>query len=234
MRKNEKTAEKRPKTPVSQQETTVEKNERKKPRVRKSRYFAFMTYAGERAVTTTLAKHQQSVRAFAYILHDKDEAEPHIHLVVRTYSTWTETQILKWFDWVKARDNQNTFVEVLNDTLAMGEYLTHDDAESVQKGKHRYDRAAIKDFGLFDIVDKKDAYDETYEIVCNVMAGTSERDLVRRYGKNYLFHRAQYHESADAIYTQQVHRRAEFASEERARLLEIDTDAVSLEGLLEG
>lgn len=234
MRKNEKKQENTPKTENLEPFSKSEKTERKTHKVRKSRYFSFMTYASEKAVTTTIAKHAQSVRSFAYIKHDKDESEPHIHLVVRTYSTWSEGQIVKWFDWVKQRDNQNTFVEVLNDTVAMGEYLTHEDAESVKAGKHIYDRGEIQDFGLFDIVDKRNAFDETFEIVCNINAGMKERDLVRRYGKNYLYHRNAYHESAEAMYQEQRYRRDEFQCEERLKLLQIDTDAVDVHTLMGG
>lgn len=187
-----------------------------------------MTYATDKQIETTIAKHNNSVRAFAYIRHDQDDAEPHAHLIVRTYSSWSETQILKWFDWIKLKDNTNTMVEVLQDTQAMAEYLTHTDFASVQAGKHVYSRDDIKDFGLFDIVDKKDSYDETFQILTEVMAGTCERDLVRRYGKQYLFHRQQYLESADTVYAQQRFRRDEFQAEERERLLSLDTDAVDL------
>lgn len=234
MSKNEKKREKEVLNENLEPFLKSEKTERKKTKVRKSRFFSFMTYATDKQIETTIAKHNNSVRAFAYIRHDKDDAEPHAHLIVRTYSSWSETQILKWFDWVKLKDNSNTMVEVLQDTQAMAEYLTHTDFASVQAGKHVYSRDDIKDFGLFDIVDKKDSYDETFQILTEVMAGTCERDLVRRYGKQYLFHRQQYLESADTVYAQQRLRRDEFKGEERERLLSLDTDVVDLASWLEG
>ena len=148
-------------------------------------------------------------------------------MIVRTYSTWSETQILKWFDWVKLKRNQNTFVEILDNSIGMNEYLTHGDMPSIVAGKESYSRDEIKDFGLWDIVDKKDSYDETFEIVQSLMAGMSERDLIRRYGKNYLYHRNAYHEAADTIYYEQSRwNRIEMRADEREkqRMLEIDED----------
>ncbi len=212
-----------------------EKNKGKKSKVRKSRYFSFMTYASEKELCTTMSKHQTSIRAFAYIKHDKDEAEPHFHLLVRTYSSWTENQILKWFDWVKLKSNQNTFVEILDDTISMYEYLTHSDYASVIEKKHVYDRTEIKDFGLFDIVDKRNSYDETYDILQRVMAGMPEIDLVRNYGKNYLYHRNVFQEAADVVYHQSSgFNRAEFKNDtyRNVRMIDIDTGCVDIYDLL--
>lgn len=231
MSKTKKTEEKAEVNENLEQFSKSEKKPRKKKKVGKSRYFCFMTYASEKEIQTTIAKHSSSIRAFAYIYHGEDDSVPHWHLLVRTYSTWTENQILKWFDWVKLKSNQNTMVEIMGDTIAMGEYLTHTDFASVMEGKHPYKREDIRDFGLFDIVDKRDSYDETYEIVQNVIAGMNERDLIRRYGKNYLFHRNAFQEAADVIYMQQSRcNRAEFRNDERdnIRLLEIDTNSVDL------
>lgn len=213
----------------------TEKKTRKKGKVGKSRYFSFMTYASEKEIQTTIAKHTSSIRAFAYIYHDRDESPPHYHLLVRTYSSWTENQILKWFDWVKLKTGQNTLVEILDNSIGMNAYLTHTDYESVMKKKYPYKREEIKDFGLFDIVDKRNSFDETYEIVNNVLLGMSEKDLVRRYGKNYLFHRNAFHESANEIIYQSSLLRSEIKENiyNETRMLEIDTDAVDLGDLLD-
>jgi hypothetical protein len=214
-----------------------EKKQRKKEKVRKDRFFTFMTYADEKDIHTTIVKHSSSIRAFAYIYHNRDENVPHYHLIVRTYSTWTEAQILKWFDWIKLKRNQNTFVQILDNSIGMNEYLTHGDMPSILAGKEPYSRDEIKDFGLWDIVDKKDSYDETYEIVRSLMAGMSERDLIRRYGKNYLYHRNSYHEAADTIYYEQSKfNRIEMRDDEREkqRMLEIDTNEIDLYDLCKG
>lgn len=211
-----------------------EKKPRKKKKVGKSRYFSFITYASEKEIQTTIAKHSSSIRSFAYIYHGEDDSPAHWHLLVRTYSTWTENQILKWFDWVKLKSNQNTLVEIMDDTIAMGEYLTHTDYKSVMEKKHPYRREEIKDFGLFDIVDKRDSYDETYEIVQHVLAGMDERDLIRRYGKNYLYHRNVFQEAADTIYYQSMNfNRQDMRAKARddLRLLEIDAESVDLYAL---
>lgn len=234
MSKKKKTREKAEVNENLEQFSKSEKKERKKSKVRKSRYFCFITYASEKEMCSTIAKHSSSIRAFAYIYHGEDDSVPHFHLLVRTYSSWTENQILKWFDWVKMKSNQNTMVEIMDDTISMHEYLTHTDYKSVLAGKHPYDRKDIKDFGLCDIVEKRDSYDETYEIVQNVMAGMDERGLIRRYGKNYLYHRNVFQEAADTIYYQSTNfNRQEMRAKARddLRLLEIDAESVDLYAL---
>lgn len=177
----------------------------KSVKTERSRFILVMTYASERQLTQVIIDHASSVRAFAYILHDKDEAEPHYHLILRLHQAWTPSAIEKWFKGLTDKKNEpiNTFAEKANDLTALELYLTHDDFESRQKGKHQYPKSAIKDHGLWDIVPKNDSKDHTYDIICDVMNGMTERQLIIRHGKEYLYHRYQYKEIVDAIITEE-------------------------------
>lgn len=161
-------------------------------------------------------EHIKQVRAFAYIQHDKDDAEAHIHLLMRTYDSWSDTQIAKWFKGRKDAKGEecNTFVEVANDLYALKEYITHSDQESIENGKYQYNESDIKDFGLWDIVDKKETYDDTMEIVNMILRGVSQRELLKRYGRKYLYHMIDFLNVASEI------RQEEGYKEARQRALE--------------
>lgn len=171
----------------------------KKPSNKRTRAFSIITYVGEKNIQKVLMAHSRSVRAFAYILHDQDESTPHHHLLIKTYDAWTATQINKWFEGLKYEINENTLTEPATDLHALRDYLTHSDYKSRSEGKHLYQKTDIVDGGLFDMIDKKDSYDETYEILNQVIIGTGTRELVRKYGKNYLFHIQQFDLAAERV-----------------------------------
>lgn len=82
---------------------------------------------------------------------------------------------------------------------ALVEYLTHGDLASIEAGKHRYNVEEIVDGGLFDTVDKKDSYDNTYEIINEMLKGVPTKVLIRRYGKQLIYHYSQFIAVKEAI-----------------------------------
>lgn len=165
------------------------------------RMHSFVTYANEAQVHSVIKSHQNSIRSFAYIVHDKDKNDLHIHLLVRTYDAWTPKQICKWFNGITDKEgrNVNTFDEPIGDLMALRTYIQHKDDESIQKGKAQYDASLIKDFGLFAELTEKDSYDDTYEIINSMIKGIGTRALVRRYGKKFIYHYSQFMAVKEAI-----------------------------------
>lgn len=165
------------------------------------RMHSFVTYANETQVHSVIKSHQNSIRSFAYIIHDKDKNDLHIHLLVRTYDAWTPKQICKWFNGLTDNDgrNVNTFDEPIGDLMALHTYIQHKDEESIQNGKAQYDASLIKDFGLFAELTEKDSYDDTYEIINSMIKGIGTRALVRRYGKKFIYHYSQFIAVKEAI-----------------------------------
>ncbi len=171
------------------------------PKSRKSRFFSLTTYATEKQIQKVLTDHVSSVRAFCYILHDQDEAEPHHHILLRTHSSWSAPQLKKWFGDLRDKEKQpiNTFCEIANDMESLKRYIIHDTEEAREAGKYLYSMEDIKDFGMKDLAERKDSYDNSYEILNKVIAGVNPRDLVRFYGRDFLYHYNCYYEIADKI-----------------------------------
>lgn len=167
----------------------------------KSRYFSLTTYATEKQIQKVIQSHISSLRAFCYIYHDKDEATPHLHILMRTHGTWTEKQIAKWFADLKDKEKQkiNTFCEIASDMEALKKYILHDTDEAREEGKHQYTMDDVKDFGYCDLAERKDSYDSSYEILEKVLLGVNPLTLVRTYGRDYLYHINQYNECVQMI-----------------------------------
>lgn len=180
----------------------------------KSRYFSLTTYATEKQIQKVVGDHVRSLRSFCYIYHDKDEAEPHHHILVRTHSTWTAPQIAKWFADLKDKKGEkiNTFCETANDMEALKIYILHQDEKSREEGKHEYSTEDIKDYGFNDLAERKDSYDSSYEILNKVLLGVNPRDLVRYYGRDYLYHYNQYEDVADMIRRHEGYKEARLAT----------------------
>lgn len=154
--------------------------------------------------------HNKQIRGYAYIYHDKDEAEKHYHLLIRTYDAWTTEQIAKWFSLCKDENGEyvNTLNEPITDILAIRNYLTHMDADSIKAGKHQYDESEIIDRNLLRTIEKKDSHDFTYQIILLMEAKTPLRDLLRIYGKDFLYHYRQYKEFLEDMQEQEQRQRA--------------------------
>ena len=165
------------------------------------RFFSLTTYATEKQIQKVVTDHVRSIRALCYIYHDKDESEPHHHVLIRTHSAWTSVQIARWFSDLKdeKREKVNTFCEVAHDMDSLVRYILHDTAEAREAGKHLYSREDIKDFGMCDLAERKDSYDSSYEILMRVLSGMNPRELVRYYGRDFLYHINAYYDCAERI-----------------------------------
>ena len=153
-----------------------------------------------------LRDHISSIRAFAYILHDQDEAVPHYHVLIRLHSAWSPTQIAKWFMNLTDSDKKpiNTLAEVCHDMEAQKEYIMHNDPKSREEGKHQYSPTDLKEYGFHDLAERKDCYDNSYDILEKLLNGASMRDLVRYYGRDFLYHYNHYIEVSNLVRLQDV------------------------------
>ncbi len=181
---------------------------------KRTRFFSLSTYLDEKKFRKVIQAHIKSIRAFCYILHDKDDTEPHTHIVMRTHSAWTSHQILRWFDGFVDADKKpiNTLCEPANDLVALKDYLIHSDAVSRKEGKHLYSFDEVHDFGIWDMIPQNDSYDDTYEILNKLLVGTSYREMVRQYGRKFLYHWGAYSEMADKIRTDEGYHDARIRS----------------------
>lgn len=229
------------KTSDTKKKENLEQFSNSQHKSRKSRFFSLTTYATEKQIQKVVGDHITSIRAFCYIHHDKDEAEPHFHILMRTHSTWTTAQLARWFSDLKDKEKKpiNTFCEIANDMESLKRYIIHDTEESREGGKHQYSLDDIKDYGMTDLAERKDSYDSSYEILLRVLNGANPRDLVRCYGRDYLYHYNCYHEVADKIRNVEGYREAalnsalEYNGKQAPRYDQFENPAEVMEDLYE-
>lgn len=139
--------------------------------------------------------------------------EVHRHVLLYTYDAHTETAVRKWFyrfriTETKIDDNGNTTQELcstLNQLVdsvgAARDYLTHEN----DPDKYHYDKKDVKTFGngwmAFNCASR--CSDDALVIIQRLSNGDCLADMVREYGRDFVYHYKQYREMAVEIGRQQ-------------------------------
>lgn len=202
--------------PQSIMETFNKADVGKNGKIRQGRAFWIRTYLPLEMISKFFEDNKRVVRSYAYCLHDKDETlegepvEPHYHVIIRTYSQFSRARFYKLlvpFLWSYNRvdkvwerlENSGIDLEISSDFKACYRYLTHKDNPE----KYQYPDSDVftndaDDFGKH--ADKSN--DNSFQIVADILDGMREIDLLKRYGREYVYHREQYRRIAGEIYAQ--------------------------------
>ena len=167
---------------------------------------ALETYSCEKDFLGVLEKHKEDIRCLSYIVHDKDEADTHIHAIFALSRSLQVKTICGWFK--KCSDVEgvpcNTFAEEILSASAMEDYLTH--SGEGQEGKHQYQAEDVKVLeavadarrslkGKEDVkrenAEKKaerkaEQADETESLLNDLIARRPMRELARKYGRDFM------------------------------------------------
>lgn len=160
---------------------------------------------------------QDFIAHYAYILHDQDvkpdgtPKEAHTHILLRLVNRSTfkalERRIKRFtYDYAYQYNvsEQNTFLERMQDPDGAFKYLTHSTREAREAGKHQYDMCEIVsdhlgywrgDYTTGQAEKKNTALD----IITDIENGLTERQLLVRYGREYLINRRHYREFFDIM-----------------------------------
>lgn len=195
----------------------------KNKKIKQARAFWIRIYLSKEALELFLQTNIKRIRSYAYILHDKDIGddgelvEPHFHLILRMYSQWSRRRIYKLFipflwnynngQWEKTG---NLNLQISSDYKANFVYLTHDN----DPDKYQYSKSCIvsNDFDDFGNNDDK-SKDGAYEIIHDILEGKSQLYLLKKYGREYVYHKKQYELMAQCI----IHEENQFMEECDAR-----------------
>lgn len=189
----------------SEVETEVKTEVKTPPKY--GRNFFIRTYLDGRGVRRFIES--LSVAKFAYIYHDKEECEKHIHLVIRLNNNTSLVSIKHKLALIgKGYDNGkdvNSNVQLASDLTDCFLYLTHSTADCIEQGKFRYDEKDIvcNDFGYFrgdfrrsscavGYKQERSAENNAYQIITDMEQGESLRNMVRRYGREFVINYTAY------------------------------------------
>lgn len=189
----------------------LKEHSKSKKGYRNGRAFNFMCYLDESSIQRCICQNRRKIRSYGYILHDKDTddngclKEPHYHGVIRTYSQFTLYQFYSWFkpylfelnEETKQFDKKINLVPEFTSDLQMSvNYLTHkDNPEKFQYSVNDIMSDDLQDLSC--VVDK--CYDSSYDLVNDIIDGKTELELLKKYGREYVYHRTQYRELAYQI-----------------------------------
>lgn len=157
----------------------------------------------------------KGLSSYAYIMHDKDGCEPHLHVVMLADRSRRGKDMYAWLkDCVDEKGQPcNSEVEIIKSMDACHRYLTHSDDTSKQKGKHQYaEQDIIYPLGeapwdyktptdvQFQAKEKRKASeDENEQLINDIIARTPSRQMARKYGRDYMKNHKAYKQFAAEI-----------------------------------
>lgn len=129
---------------------------------------------------------------YAWILHDKDDTDPHIHILCTFKQNKTFTAVKKLCVPMEGEKEQNTFAYRLEDKYEDYIYLDHRN----QPDKHRYPEEEIhcndKKYFLGNIQKSIDNAELISDLLRLVGGEISLREMAIKYGKDFIKNRDTY------------------------------------------
>lgn len=154
---------------------------------KRSRNFSLITYLSKEDIQEVLSFHTENIKAYAYILHDKDNKENHVHLILSLYNATTALAVCKWFRGyvdISGKDI-NTLCQCMHDKCAGFSYLTHENA----KDKYQYDYKDIVGYNQEFFLDSEEYKVDSISMALeDLLSGVSVRTLCKRYGRDFIIH----------------------------------------------
>lgn len=149
------------------------------------RKISILTYANKLQVDTILERKKGAYTDYAYILHDKDNAPPHIHIFLAFASDRRGIDILKWFDNIIDEKGQiiNTRFEPVRNSESLIDYLTHKN----EQNKHKYEETDIiysSEQARERLIE--DTADNGFNALDEMLNGVKLREIARKYGKDFI------------------------------------------------
>lgn len=164
----------------------------------RSRNYALITYHSEEVIKSVLAEYSSRIRHYAYIKHDKDTKddgspqEVHHHILLQFTNALTLSACRKLFPI-----GQNTLGQAMRDKADCFKYLDHSDLPD----KFHYDHSLIvsDDIKYWESTQSGEADEKTMSVLDDMIAGVSLRELVRRYGRDFVINYQRYREFAQML-----------------------------------
>ena len=161
-------------------------------------------------INDILDKKIKSIKSYAFIYHDKDIylndilddnneilhkkgdlKTPHYHIYLRFKTNRDPDEIKRWFMPKGLLDQNglpyNCLSQKVKSSVACIDYLTHKN----EPDKYQYSENDIISFNI-DSVLENDAIDNSIDIVEDMLSGSPTRELVKRYGRDFIYHYSSY------------------------------------------
>lgn len=168
---------------------------------------SIITYAKEKQLELVLKNHQSAISAYAWIKHDKDNKEPHIHLYMRFNSDRRPTDVQKWFENCTDEKDEpaNTLWQKVKCPNGLIAYLTH----SNEPNKYQYPETEVHYSSeeakneLLEEFNEDNGFDALQQMLDNVPL----RDIARKHGRDFIRYYNSYKQLAEDIRSQERRRK---------------------------
>lgn len=161
-------------------------------------------------INDILDKKLKNIKSYAFIYHDKDIyfndilddkneiihkkgdlKTPHYHIYLKLKSNRYADEIKRWFMPKELKDENglpyNCLSQKVKSSVACIDYLTHKN----EPDKYQYSESDIISYNIESVLDN-DAIDNSIDIVEDMLTGFSTRELVKRYGRDFIYHYSSY------------------------------------------
>ena len=178
------------------------------PKVRELFLISYLPSAD--IINDIIDKKIKSIKSYAFIYHDKDIylndilndkneilhkkgdfKVPHFHIYLRFKTNREPEEIKRWFMPKELIDENglpyNCLSQKVKCSVACIDYLTHKN----EPEKYQYSENDIVSYNI-DSVLENDAIDNSIDIVEDMLTGFSTRELVKRYGRDFIYHYSSY------------------------------------------
>lgn len=155
------------------------------------RNFSLVTYLSNEEVAQVLNQHKLQLKAYAYIEHNLEECENHIHLILCIFNNTTVSAIQKWFTGFEDEKGQfkNTFVQPCFDLQSCYSYLTHSTEECLLLNKIKYDENDIISLNATYFEDiKANEVDNLVLALDDMITGVPLVEIYTKYGRDFIVH----------------------------------------------
>lgn len=173
-----------------------------------SRNVVCISYAPLRVIKNALAMHSESIKAWAYIYHDRfsdseleesssGEKEPHYHIMLRFYRPFTHSAVKRWFACLNDDGELiNTHVVNCSNVGSYYDYLIH----KYDPDKFQFDESDRKCSNPADFEsDESICSDSSFDALDMILKGVPTYEIARKYGRDFIIHSRTLFELADRI-----------------------------------
>lgn len=177
----------------------------------KTKEFFLVSYLPHDVLQDILDTKLKQIDKYAYILHDKDVYDkdvvndvgdvlhcvgeikaPHTHIYLRLFESRDSGEIQRWFTREIDGQRVNCFYERVHNRIGCIAYLTHRTKKA--QHKYQYDLDSIVSFNLDGSELDGDCVDNSLDILDDMMSGVPLREMIRRYGKQFIYQYKTYRE----------------------------------------
>ena len=162
----------------------------------KFRNWRLTSYLNESQIRYVLDQHSNQIKAFAYILHDKDLTEKgelktsHYHLLLCLNNATSLSGILKWFDGFSDENGNDitTLAKVMNNRPGAFSYLTHSTCASQEKYQYPDSDIVSYNADFFSSDDEDDKVDTLSFALTDMLNGIPLNEIRVKYGRDFILH----------------------------------------------